>query len=643
MAFPSNVNEALQDRARRVADFRARADAEGKTNTGQNVGGMQNNPPPPSNNNNYNFNSPLEFNKYGSGYNLNQNYNSNNGYNYQNNTPTNTKPKRQYNKGATKAKVDTVVAGIGGAVLGNALGKLFNKITGEKSSNSSQVAGNNAQIDIPGTLMGSLANVVNTRQYMQNFARYNNYLTSNLGLAQMASDRYMSIKERIPMSLEYYQTPTQKKEIVMYINPENLSINTAKVKQKVYTRGGIYFHHYGDDVWTMKITGTVGYAQMRGIEALEEVYFNSGALLKYQNISVSTVHTNQITSLTGGSLNGGGASIGDMLDQLKGSGKVGSYLSKVIGTATDALGYTGDGSKSLGSRIFGNKTSSGRSNANLFDAVANSALGISGSFNKMFDNNNQSEISRAAMNSVKNLMGASQMTTGSATAYKQYFNTVMDSLNSGLGSTTSSQIKSALAADMVMGLFGNAPRNDNVSAIMGQLNYGTKNFFSGILGMLTGNFPTNTSSSEHYDMPLVGTSGNYYTIGRMAATELNQLVASVQSFNQRHTIDKQKASQNWSDIEDELTDLFRPRQVIIYFDDRVYIGHFDNFNYSRKASTPLIYYDMSFTVTRQIKIDKAQQSNPSGGRATLGELLGSAVAGQVIGKMMTPKSKKQDK
>ena len=591
-----------------------------------------------NNNNGYDFGS-------NSNRNLSNNVNlspNNVGYDFRNNVPKGNSNTVTNRAGSTTARVNTVVAGIGGAVLGSALGKLFNKFTGEKSSNMLQVAGNNAQIDLPDTLMGSLANVVNTRQYMQNFARYNNYLTSNLGLAQMASDRYMSLKERIPMSLEYYQTPTEKKEIVMYINPENLSMNTAKVKQKVYTRGGIYFHHYGDDVWTMKITGTVGYAQMRGIEALEQVYFNSGALLKYQNISVSTVHTNQITSLTGGSLNGGDLPIGDMLDRLKGSGKVGNYLSKVIGTATDALGYTGDGSKSLGSRIFGNKTSSGRSNANLFDALSNSAIGISGSFNKMFNENSQNKLSNSAMSTLKNLMGSAQMTTGSATAFGQYFNTVVSSLNNGLGSTTSSQIKNALAADMVMGLFGNSPRNDNINAIMGQLNYGTKNFFAGILGMLTGNSPTNTSSTEYYDMPLVGTSGNYYTIGRMAATELNQLVASVQSFNQRHTIDKQKASQNWSDIEDELTDLYRPRQVIIYFDDRVYIGHFDNFNYNRKASTPLIYYDMSFTVTRQIKIDKAPQSNPSGGRASLGELLGVAVAGQVIGKMLTPKQKKSE-
>lgn len=162
-----------------------------------------------NNNNGYDFGS-------NSNRNLSNNVNlspNNVGYDFRNNVPKGNSNTAINRAGSTTARVNTVVAGIGGAVLGSALGKLFNKFTGEKSSNMLQVAGNNAQIDLPGTLMGSLANVVNTRQYMQNFARYNNYLTSNLGLAQMASDRYMSLKERIPMSLEYYQTPTEKKKL----------------------------------------------------------------------------------------------------------------------------------------------------------------------------------------------------------------------------------------------------------------------------------------------------------------------------------------------------------------------------------------------------------------------------------------------
>ena len=84
--------------------------------------------------------------------------------------------------------------------------------------------------------------------YMEQFQRYNNYLTNKMGAAQMAADRYMSLKERVPMSFEYYETPQSKKEVVMYLNPETMSLSTQKVKQKVFTRGGIYFHHYGDCV-----------------------------------------------------------------------------------------------------------------------------------------------------------------------------------------------------------------------------------------------------------------------------------------------------------------------------------------------------------------------------------------------------------
>jgi hypothetical protein len=108
-----------------------------------------------------------------------------------------------------------------------------------------------------------------------------------------------------------------------------------------------------------------------------------------------------------------------------------------------------------------------------------------------------------------------------------------------------------------------------------------------------------------------------------------------------HTIDRDSARANWADIEDQLTDLYRPRQVIIYFDDRVYIGHFDSFNYNRKASTMLIYYDMTFTVTRQVKIDKQPQQTQ--GSASLGSLLGMAAGNAIMGGVESLFSKSRGK
>jgi len=51
---------------------------------------------------------------------------------------------------------------------------------------------------------------------------------------------------------------------------------------------------------------------------------------------------------------------------------------------------------------------------------------------------------------------------------------------------------------------------------------------------------------------------------------------------------------------------------------------------------------MSFTITRQVEIDPQLQSTERGGGSSLGELLGTAVAGRVIGNLFTPRRKKTE-
>ena len=203
---------------------------------------------------------------------------------------------------------------------------------------------------------------------------------------------------------------------------------------------------------------------------------------------------------------------------------------------------------------------------------------------------------------------------------------ILKEFQNGMG-TTASSITSSIAADLILGLFGGSPRTDNTSAVMQQLNNGTSNWFTGILQLLTGDF----SGAKSTAFPMTATSGNFYTLGTMSATELNNIVSTVQSFNSEHTIDHEKAAVNWSDIQDQLTDLYRPRQVIIYFDDRVYIGHCDNMSFNRSADTFLIYYDMQFTITRQVKIDKPNMTANSGSQSTsLSSLFTTVLAGTIM-------------
>jgi hypothetical protein len=51
-------------------------------------------------------------------------------------------------------------------------------------------------------------------------------------------------------------------------------------------------------------------------------------------------------------------------------------------------------------------------------------------------------------------------------------------------------------------------------------------------------------------------------------------------------------------------------KVWIYFEDRVYIGHFNSFSYQRVAETMNINYEMKFTVIRMIIVTSYSPTLP---------------------------------
>lgn len=103
--------------------------------------------------------------------------------------------------------------------------------------------------------------------------------------AQTYASTYMILKQRRRMVFEYYKNAGDKKptQVVMYINPETLTMNNAKLYSKQITRGGIFYHHFGEDHATLQLRGTTGLSAMAGIRQLEEVYHASGTLLAYSN------------------------------------------------------------------------------------------------------------------------------------------------------------------------------------------------------------------------------------------------------------------------------------------------------------------------------------------------------------------------
>lgn len=495
--------------------------------------------------------------------------------------------------------MDTGLVNLAGAVL-------MNKLTNNGSSSSGNT-GTSANINVKGTILSTLGTVANTKTYMENFSRYNQYLTSSYGAAQMAADRYSSLKERTMMSIEYYLTPEQKGEVVMYINPESMTISTSKVKDKVYTRGGIYFHHYGDDVWTMKLQGKVGYSCMKGIEALAEVYHYSGALLKYQNISESTVHTNQISDSSAQNAMGGAQSgLAGMLNMLGNSG-VGGFLNNALGTATDALGLTSKTTDAQGNPI--------RTNGASQDSLMNKVLGS-------VQSTTSALMGGYSNKAISSLMQQTIGVTGT-TNTANYFNTISNAVATGFSGVTSKNIINGIASDMVTSVMGG--KGNALGSVMGQFASAFGVGAGALAGMTTGDYQNTTTVS----MPQSATSGNYYSMGTLSATDLNNVVSSVSAYNKSRQVDKGAVENSLSDITDQLTDLYRPRQIIIYFDDRAYVGHFDSFSYSRTASTLLISYDMQFTITRQVVVGRQNlnsSSSSNGGMSDIKNLLiGSAI------------------
>lgn len=167
------------------------------------------------------------------------------------------------------------------------------------------------------TMLNILANITNqdlasqflddtnyqrSKAVRKNYAEVQNQYhnpSSPLADAQIASDNYRRMQQRKPMVIEYYkEKPTSAdasflESVEMYINPNRLSIQYTKVKQKAYTRGGIFYHHYGDELPVMSFSGVSGLSQMKFIEKLEQIYLNSGALLKYGNLTLNKVNNGE--------------------------------------------------------------------------------------------------------------------------------------------------------------------------------------------------------------------------------------------------------------------------------------------------------------------------------------------------------------
>jgi hypothetical protein len=147
---------------------------------------------------------------------------------------------------------------------------------------------------LDGTILANLQEAITSNSFLSSQKElvdetYKNDI-SYLSSAQEASDAYMSMKQRIPMVLEYYVTPYEIHTVEMYINPNKINMKHQKITSKTVTRGGIFFHHYGEDIPVMTISGNTGLSGMSGITELEKIFNYSGTLLRYQNVGVNKIY-----------------------------------------------------------------------------------------------------------------------------------------------------------------------------------------------------------------------------------------------------------------------------------------------------------------------------------------------------------------
>ena len=112
--------------------------------------------------------------------------------------------------------------------------------------------------------------------------------------AQLYSDAYMKLQQREPLTFSYFKksSDTSPTELTMYINPNKLQFSNQKLIGKAITREGIFYNHIGPDNSTIQLSGTTGLSGMKGIKQLEEIYYASGTLLRYNNYLPIQVNSN---------------------------------------------------------------------------------------------------------------------------------------------------------------------------------------------------------------------------------------------------------------------------------------------------------------------------------------------------------------
>lgn len=384
--------------------------------------------------------------------------------------------------------------------------------------------------------------------------------TSSTPSAIQMSNAYMALKQRRPFVLEYYAKAgdTTPKSITMYINPEKLSFSNTKIIGKAITRGGIFYHHYGDDHGTMQLSGSTGMSGMAGIKILEELYFASGTLLRYNNYMPQQTYANV------------------------GSFEVYDYKDPVATAVTvSSRGYV---SPEQSARIVNNMYMAQSADAVDMNSYEQSAYVIQ----SLSDNYNLNNYTTNVLQQVASEVA--QTDANNYLTYSQYYQKTKQLLKEktkGYDDRLIEEWAYELSQDKYYE--NSSVRDINASRVSA---YGLSSA---------------SSVSTRAVMNSNIRSAQNFTIDRTQALQTH--LSDLKNSYARDEKIRNSLRSGLANIKDILQDKWLPRLITIYFENNAYLGFFETFNYNRDAKTNLVSYDMKFVIIRQYEFNNGDDPN----------------------------------
>lgn len=447
---------------------------------------------------------------------------------------------------------------------------------------------------LTGNIMGLMANP-NSFSELNYIERIANEQTRGvngpLERAKQISDSLNSLKQRKPLVFEYYQAPNATAPVVveLYINPERMSIGTQKLKSKTITRGGIFYHHYGDDHSSMQIAGTTGLSAMKGIEQLEQVYHASGTLLRYQRFGPDKSYT----------------------------------FTDRANTMFDVIDYSDPINFSNPNDVVNFATQEGYSNSNV-DAQMNIRQKLFELYTFLSVMSNISGSIEKTANELKIWSDEYKASRGVPAPLYTYYHEALDKFSKncpGLSSdliillafqhteteylkTEGSDLESIAALD-------NFERN---------LGYDAAYIYDAVINTEddTTYYTTEDASKTTSDGDITLQVNIMMKNREVALTKhMNELDLHYRREYNRRT---QLRGKIVNEAKTEFNDPWKPRKVICYFENRAYVGHFESFSYNRVATAPLISYELRFVIEKMV-VGQFNLDTP--GNAALWDVKGS--------------------